>query len=176
MKINYMKLSIIILSLSVVASCAPKNETDSGFAEDTAISESPIITESQSSTASVAAAAFDVTGKDTITLPSGLRYILVQEGIGARPVTGKTVSVHYTGYLIDGTKFDSSIDSGQPIKFPLGTGRVIKGWDEGIALLNVGSKARFIIPHELGYGEEGYAPLIPPSSTLIFDVELVGAE
>ena len=83
------------------------------------------------------------------------------------------VSVHYTGYLEDGSIFDSSIDRGEPIAFPVGTGRVIAGWDEGIMLLNVGGKARLIIPSQLAYGEKGAGNIIPPNATLIFDVELL---
>jgi len=104
---------------------------------------------------------------------SGLMYVIEQEGTGASPVAGQTVSVHYNGTLVDGSKFDSSYDRGQPIEFPLGQGRVIKGWDEGIALLKKGGKAKLIIPYYLAYGEQGYPPVIPPKATLLFDVELV---
>jgi peptidylprolyl isomerase len=117
----------------------------------------------------------DVSG-DTLTTASGLKYIILKEGSGVKPTPGKSVSVHYTGYLTDGTKFDSSVDRGQPISFAIGRGQVIQGWDEGIMLLKAGSRARLIIPHELGYGAQGYPPVIPPSATLIFDVELVSAE
>lgn len=116
---------------------------------------------------------FDVAGKDTVTTASGLQYILVEEGAGAQPYESQIVSVHYTGYLADGTIFDSSIERGQPIVFPVGTGRVIPGWDEGIMLLNTGAKARFIIPSDLAYGANGAGGIIPPNATLIFDVELV---
>ncbi len=104
---------------------------------------------------------------------SGLYYILEQPGTGEQAVAGKTVSVHYTGVLVSGKKFDSSRDRGQPIDFPLGQGAVIKGWDEGIALLKVGGKAKLIIPYQLAYGEQGYPGAIPPKATLIFDVELM---
>jgi len=104
---------------------------------------------------------------------SGLMYIMQKEGSGEQAKSGDLVSVHYTGYLIDETKFDSSVDRGTPIDFVLGQGRVIQGWDEGIALLKVGSKAKFIIPPDLGYGERGYPPVIPGNSILIFEVELV---
>lgn len=104
---------------------------------------------------------------------SGLYYIMEQEGTGAQAVAGKTVSVHYTGTLTSGKKFDSSRDRGQPIDFPLGQGAVIKGWDEGIALLKVGGKAKLIIPYQLAYGEQGYPGAIPPKATLVFDVELM---
>ena len=108
----------------------------------------------------------------TIT-ESGLGYIMVKEGNGVQAENGKTVSVHYTGKLTDGTKFDSSLDRNQPIEFVLGQGRVIKGWDEGISYLKVGGKATFIIPSDLAYGERGAGGVIPPNATLIFDVELV---
>jgi FKBP-type peptidyl-prolyl cis-trans isomerase len=108
----------------------------------------------------------------TIT-ESGLGYIMVKEGSGVKAENGKTVSVHYTGKLTDGTKFDSSLDRNQPIEFVLGQGRVIKGWDEGISYLKVGGKATFIIPSDLAYGERGAGGVIPPNATLIFDVELV---
>ncbi|HXH17763.1 MAG TPA: peptidylprolyl isomerase [Chitinophagales bacterium] len=104
---------------------------------------------------------------------SGLMYIIQQEGTGENPAPGKTVSVHYNGTLVDGTKFDSSYDRGQPLEFPIGQGRVIKGWDEGISLLKKGGKAKLIIPYFLAYGEQGYPPVIPTKATLLFDVELV---
>ncbi len=103
---------------------------------------------------------------------SGLMYKIEKKGKGDKPNPGDVVSVHYTGYLVCGTKFDSSLDRGEPIQFPLGQGRVIKGWDEGISLLNVGSKATFIIPPNLGYGSRAMGP-IPANSILIFEVELV---
>jgi len=104
---------------------------------------------------------------------SGLEYIEVEVGTGAQAVAGKTVAVHYTGKLQDGKVFDSSISRGEPIEFPLGKGRVIKGWDEGITLMKVGGKAQLIIPPDLGYGERGAGGVIPPNATLVFDVELV---
>jgi FKBP-type peptidyl-prolyl cis-trans isomerase len=104
---------------------------------------------------------------------SGLEYIEVEAGSGAQAVAGKTVKVHYTGKFPGGKVFDSSISRGEPIEFKLGTGRVIKGWDEGIALMKVGGKAQLTIPPQLAYGERGAGGVIPPNATLVFDVELV---
>jgi len=117
---------------------------------------------------------FDAKGKDTLTTASGLRYVNIENGTGAQAEKGKTVRVHYTGYLMDGKVFDSSIERDEPIAFPLGQGMVIPGWEEGIALMKVGDKKRLIIPSELGYGSRGAGGgIIPPNATLIFDVELV---
>ena len=104
---------------------------------------------------------------------SGLEYIEVQAGAGTQAEAGKTVSVHYTGKFQDGRVFDSSVSRGEPITFKLGVGQVIKGWDEGIALMKVGGKAQLIIPSNLGYGERGAGGVSPPNATLVFDVELV---
>ncbi|PQV46519.1 cyclophilin family peptidyl-prolyl cis-trans isomerase [Jejuia pallidilutea] len=104
---------------------------------------------------------------------SGLRYQIIQKGNGVKAEKGKTVSVHYKGQLIDGTVFDSSYKRNQPIDFPLGVGQVIPGWDEGIGLLNVGDKARLVIPSNLAYGSRGAGGVIPPDANLIFDVELM---
>ena len=104
---------------------------------------------------------------------SGLRYQILQKGEGVKAEKGKTVSVHYKGQLADGTVFDSSYKRNQPIDFPLGVGQVISGWDEGIQLLKVGDKARFVIPSDLAYGSAGAGGVIPPDATLVFDVELM---
>jgi len=104
---------------------------------------------------------------------SGLRYQIIQEGYGKKAEKGQTVSVHYKGQLSDGTVFDSSYKRHEPIDFPLGVGQVISGWDEGVSLLKVGDKARFVIPSHLGYGSRGAGGVIPPDATLIFDVELM---
>lgn len=107
--------------------------------------------------------------------PSGLQYTIDQPGTGAQPQPGQTVSVHYTGWLTDGTQFDTSRDDGQPLEFPIGRGRVIRGWEEGIAMMRVGEKRTLVIPPSLGYGARGMGGVIPPNATLVFKVELVGA-
>lgn len=106
---------------------------------------------------------------------SGLYYIINEKGNGSKPKKGSNVAVHYTGMLANGMVFDSSVERGEPIVFPVGVGRVIPGWDEGIMLLNEGDKARLVIPSDLGYGAQGAGGVIPPNATLIFDVELVKA-
>ena len=111
-------------------------------------------------------------GGKPVTTPDGLQYTDDQVGTGAVAEPGKNVSVHYTGWLMNGTKFDSSRDRGQPFTFPLGAGRVIKGWDEGVAGMRVGGKRTLIIPPDLAYGSRATGP-IPPNSTLKFEVELL---
>lgn len=113
-----------------------------------------------------------VTGKPKTTA-SGLQYWDITVGTGATAAAGKTVKVHYTGWLTNGKKFDSSLDRGEPFAFSLGAGQVIKGWDEGVAGMKVGGKRQLRIPPELGYGARGAGNAIPPNSTLIFDVELL---
>ena len=104
---------------------------------------------------------------------SGLQYLDLVKGPGREAHVGETASVHYTGWLKDGTKFDSSLDRGQPFQFRLGAGRVIRGWDEGIVGMNIGSKRKLIIPPHLGNGKRGAGRVIPPNATLIFEVELL---
>ena len=111
-----------------------------------------------------------------MTTASGLQYTEIVAGTGETPKPGDIVSVHYTGTLTNGVVFDSSYGRGQPIQFPLGQGRVIAGWDEGIGLMKTGGKARLIIPPALGYGAQGAGGVIPPNATLVFDVELVGIQ
>ncbi|RAI39005.1 peptidylprolyl isomerase [Rhodoplanes roseus] len=115
-----------------------------------------------------------------MTTPSGLTITDVTVGTGASPTRGQTCVMHYTGWLSEngakGKKFDSSVDRGQPFEFPIGMGRVIKGWDEGVSTMKVGGKRTLVIPPELGYGARGAGGVIPPNATLIFDVELLGVK
>jgi peptidylprolyl isomerase len=110
-----------------------------------------------------------------VSTPSGLQYTDLVIGNGAWPKRGQTVVVHYTGWLTNGTKFDSSHDRNEPAKFPIGVRRVVRGWDEGLATMQVGGKRRLVIPPELGYGNKPTGK-IPPNSTLVFDIELLGIE
>jgi FKBP-type peptidyl-prolyl cis-trans isomerase len=112
---------------------------------------------------------------DEVTTPTGLKYTDEVVGTGPSPTTGSKVTVHYTGTLENGTKFDSSVDSNQPYTFMIGTGSVIKGWDEGVMTMKVGGKRKLVIPPNLAYGAAG-RPGIPPNSTLNFDVELLGVK
>lgn len=132
----------------------------------------------RSESAMVAASELDTTSEENtssnmVTTESGLQYEVIKEGVGPTPEPGQTVTVHYTGTLEDGTKFDSSRDRAQPFSFPIGQGRVIKGWDEGLSTMKVGGRRRLVIPPELGYGARGAGGVIPPNATLIFDVELL---
>ncbi|MBN8697396.1 MAG: FKBP-type peptidyl-prolyl cis-trans isomerase [Bacteroidetes bacterium] len=119
---------------------------------------------------------WDAKGKDTITTASGLKYIIIKENkAGEQVKAGAQATVHYSGYFKDGKMFDSSVERGQPFKVKVGKGQVIKGWDEGLALLRKGEKAKLFIPYQLGYGEQGYGP-IPAKAELIFDVEIVDVQ
>jgi|ERR1043166_1633247 FKBP-type peptidyl-prolyl cis-trans isomerase len=112
----------------------------------------------------------------TTTSSTGLIVEEIAVGEGAPAAAGQHVKVHYTGWLTDGTKFDSSKDRGEPFSFPLGAGRVIKGWDEGVQGMKIGGKRKLTIPSDLGYGSRGAGGVIPPDATLVFEVELLGVE
>ena len=112
-------------------------------------------------------------GKDAVTTESGLKYTDLLAGTGRQAELGHTASVHYTGWLLDGKKFDSSVDRKEPFSFRVGAGQVIKGWDEGVLGMKIGGKRKLIIPPQLGYGTRGAGGVIPPNATLTFDVELL---
>ena len=114
--------------------------------------------------------------ENEVVLKSGLKYVDVAEGEGPAAVSGKNVTVHYTGTFPNGKKFDSSLDRSEPFTFLLGAGQVIKGWDEGVSGMRIGGKRRLVIPPELGYGKRGAGSVIPPNSELFFEVELLGVE
>ncbi len=143
-----------------------------GDGEEAGPAETPAATPAETPATPVEDGPPEVSGEPTVT-ESGLQFIDIEVGTGDAPQSGQTVEVHYTGWLTDGTKFDSSIDRGEPFSFTIGTGQVIDGWDEGVASMNVGGKRRLIIPPELGYGETGYPGVIPANTQIIFDVELL---
>jgi len=152
---------IIVLLLLIVAIVIPacsQKEAKTG-AEKTTVAEPQAATQ---------------TG--AVKNPSGLSYTDLVPGKGAAPVSGKTVTVHYTGWLEDGKKFDSSLDRGQPFAFRIGAGEVIPGWDEGVMSMKVGGKRKLFIPAQLGYGAAGAGGVIPPNANLIFEVELLAVE
>lgn len=175
MKFKYL---FVMLLIGILPACGggptpqASEATPAAPTEEAASVEATVEAEASAEEAPAAPAA-NADAEDVVTTDSGLQYVVLEEGTGASPGPGSMVAVHYTGTLEDGTVFDSSRERGQPIEFPLGRGQVIPGWDEGIALMKEGGKARLIIPSELAYGEQGIQGIIPPGATLIFDVELV---
>jgi peptidylprolyl isomerase len=163
---RFVVVVVLVAGLGLVATVAACGGND----EEASPTPSASLAQSPSGT-QAAGGPPAVSGEPTTTA-SGLQFIDVKVGDGASPQTGQTVVVHYTGWLANGTKFDSSVDRGQPFSFVIGTGQVIKGWDEGVATMKVGGKRRLIIPPELGYGANDYGP-IPGNAQLIFDVELI---
>lgn len=149
------KLLVLFLFITgvAIAACSDKDAKPSGEAKP--------------------AAAGAAAPEAAVTTPSGLSYVDLVVGNGPQPASGKPVKVHYTGWLENGTKFDSSVDRGEPFVFTVGVGEVIPGWDEGVMTMKVGGKRRLIVPARLGYGEAGAGSLIPPNATLVFEVELL---
>ncbi len=166
MSYRFIILGLVVLAVVAyaVTACTKKEQETQSAA--------PVVASPVAGTpATVAPAASNV-----VTTSSGLKYEVLREGNGPVAKAGQTVSVHYTGWLTDGTKFDSSVDRGQPFSFALGAGQVIKGWDEGVAGMKVGEKRKLTIPSDLGYGQRGAGNVIPPNATLVFDVELLGIQ
>jgi peptidylprolyl isomerase len=165
------RLLIAALVLSSLMACSGKTEESSTPADGAA-------TPQQETAASAPAGAPDTFAMpaNLQTTPSGLQYAIDRPGTGAQPQAGQTVAVHYTGWLTDGTKFDSSRDRGEAFLFAIGQGEVIKGWDEGVAAMKVGEQRTLVIPPALGYGEQGAGGAIPGNATLVFKVELMGIE
>ena len=177
-----MRNLLLTAAMLTLAACAqPGADSASGNA-NTDPAPTTTTAEATTETAAPATAAPQGAEMDTFsmptnlqTTPSGLQYTIDRPGTGAQPQAGQLVSVHYTGWLTDGTKFDSSRDRGAPIEFPIGRGRVIKGWDEGLLAMKVGEKRTLVIPPDIAYGPDGRPPVIPPNSTLVFKVELLDA-
>jgi peptidylprolyl isomerase len=182
LKIKYLLFMLIIATLTACSGAPTVEAPASDAAAPTeeaapaAVHEAPV---EEPAPAEEVAAETETSGEPPLrdgevqTTASGLQYIMLEEGDGPSPQPGDLVKVNYVGMLEDGTEFDNSYARGEPIQFPIGQGMVIPGWEEGIALLKVGSKAQLIIPSELAYGEAGAGGVIPPNATLYFDVELV---
>ncbi len=173
----------ILISLGVVLTCFVilvvavifnNNPRQTAIADELTNRPQITINETiQESTNNTTEETIQMTTENVITTESGLQYVEIVEGTGATPQKGQNVTVHYTGTLENGTKFDSSRDRNSPFKFTIGVGQVIKGWDEGVGTMKVGGRRKLIIPSELGYGSRGAGGVIPPNATLIFDVELL---
>lgn len=159
-----MRLPAAVLAIALLAGCnqyeAQKAASEAGATPSTPSTPAP-------------AAAATPTGGKVHKLPSGLQYEDMVVGSGKMAEPGMNVSVHYTGWLTDGTKFDSSLDRNQAFQFQLGAGMVIRGWDEGVKGMRIGGKRKLTIPSDMGYGAQGAGGVIPPNATLVFDVELL---
>ena len=163
------KVLTFILAAMVLTGCSSGQKQQSRNSSQTqAVAQQPATQAAPSAEPAKGAAK----GPDTVSTSTGLKYIITKAGNGAKPARGQLVKVHYTGKLEDGRVFDSSIPRGEPFEFPVGMGRVVKGWDEGILMMSKGERRTLIVPPSLGYGMEGRGP-IPPNTTMIFDVELV---
>jgi peptidylprolyl isomerase len=168
---NFFIFLVLILFVAVAAWLLVSKQDSVNDKDLSDLTGTPAVTATPSGTPTASATP---QGK-VITMDNGLQIQDVVVGTGAEAKAGKLVTVHYTGTFTDGTKFDSSVDRGQPFQFTLGAGEVIQGWDLGVAGMKVGGKRKLVIPYQLGYGEKGYGP-IPPKATLLFDVELLGVK
>jgi FKBP-type peptidyl-prolyl cis-trans isomerase len=166
---KWLWIGLMAASVAAFAGCSDSGSTG-GSSTDSSSSAASNAPPAPSSATSDGPAKVDE--KQYKTTASGLKYAVLAPGSGAEAKDGDNVHVHYSGWLENGTKFDSSVDRGEPIAFPLGQGMVIKGWDEGVKGMKIGEKRQLRIPSDLGYGPSGQGP-IPPNATLIFDVELV---
>jgi peptidylprolyl isomerase len=171
-------LALLILAgaLAPVAFAACGGDDDDDTADTpTSAASTRTATEGSPSPAATTTTTGPIALKNPTTTPSGLQYEDIVVGTGASPQQAGRVTVHYTGTFLDGKKFDSSVDRGQPFTFVIGVGQVIKGWDEGVATMKVGGKRNLIIPADLAYGSRGQGP-IPPNTTLYFEVELLSVQ
>ena len=164
---------IIALTCAVLLAGCNENAQQSGSASTTTTQAT---TTPGTTTPPAGEAAAPAAGGKMHKLASGLQYEDMNVGSGKMAEPGMNVSVHYTGWLTDGTKFDSSVDRGQPFKFQLGGGQVIRGWDEGVKGMRIGGKRKLTIPPDMGYGANGAGGVIPPNATLVFDVELLDVQ
>lgn len=168
----------LLLALTGVTAVLATAACGDGSKADTVLNATaaptPAVSRTPTSAAGTPASSITATaGGNLMSTPTGLQYEDLTVGTGAAPKSGQMVTVHYTGTLTNGTKFDSSRDKNQPFTFQIGTGQVIKGWDEGVATMKVGGRRKLVIPPDLGYGARGAGASIPPNSTLVFDVELL---
>jgi len=167
----------VVLALPIAFALAGCQKTDSDTTSSTTAAAGGTASGTATPAPSTPAATTPAPTTQEVTMASGLKYQDLMVGTGAEAQKGKRVTVHYTGWLqSDGTKFDSSLDRNEPFPFQLGTGSVIQGWDEGVAGMKVGGKRKLTIPPDMAYGARGYPPVIPPNSTLVFDVELLGVQ
>lgn len=156
---------------------AASHEAAAGHGQPAATDPAATSTPEGQETAPASSPASNLTpGANVTTTASGLKYEDLVVGTGATPKAGQTCSVHYIGWLTNGSKFDSSRDRGTPFTFPIGQGSVIKGWDEGVMGMKVGGKRKLWVPPAMAYGADGYPPVIPPNSELVFEVELLGVQ
>jgi FKBP-type peptidyl-prolyl cis-trans isomerase len=164
------------VALALALAGCNSTTTTGGSSSSTSATGSSSTTSTTAAPPAAASGAEATASAKEITMPNGLKYVDLKVGDGQLAETGMTAQVHYTGWLTDGTKFDSSVDRGQPFSFKLGAGQVIRGWDEGVKGMRVGGKRKLTIPPDMGYGAAGAGGVIPPNATLVFDVELLGLQ